>query len=164
MINAVPKDIIEEARMETLKHPDAMDCVIYRMVLLRTTGETLIGLSDLGVLNDEDEDEDEDEGEFEYQALGPAKILMKGKYQGCDMVDNGDALVPDSLLEALIECVDAPGFEIKKDDMVMVMLGGGVVIGFEIVGVTDSADIYPYTKRWVVSPREELHSFGPDEP
>jgi hypothetical protein len=128
-------------------------------VLLRTSGDTMGGLPTLGGLGML---KSEDEPEFEYQEMGAAKILMTVPYQGADLVDRGDAIAaPTVQIEALIECIAVPGFEIHKNDLVAAMPGGGVVIAYEIVGMTSSVNIYPYPTKWVVAPRDDLTDLEP---
>lgn len=163
MINEVPIKINEAARAVTLKHPNSMDCVIYRKVNKRTNanGEQMGGmptLGGLGVLSSEDEPD------FEYQELGAAKILITTRYEGMlDLNDSGDALAPDVVTqEAQIEAIGpVPAFTPKKNDLVAAMPGGGVVIGFEIVGTTGNVAIYPYTTKFIIAPRDELHDLEP---
>lgn len=163
MINQVPIKITEAARAVTLKHPNSMDCAIYRKVNKRTNTENeemggIPTLGGLGVLSSEDEPD------FEYQKLGEAKILITSRYDGLlDMHEGGDSLVPDVMAqEAQIESTEAvPTFTPKKNDLVAVMPGGGVVIGFEIAGTTGNVAIYPYTTKFVIIPRDELHDLEP---
>lgn len=162
MINSVPVAIQNAARTVTLKHPNSQDCLVYRKVLNRTApdGSTEGGLptlGGLGVLTPEDEES------FEYQPLGEGKVLITSHFEGTlDMTDRGDGVVPDTqLLEALIESVDVPGFTVKKFDLVAVMPGGGIVIGYEVVGITGSVGIYPYAEKWILAPRDELSDLTP---
>lgn len=80
----------------------------------------------------------EDEPDFEYALLGPAKMLITGRFEGGDMDDRGDDIVASGGLEqeALIYKVDTPGFKPKKGDLVGAMPDAGVLIGIEIVGNT----------------------------
>ncbi len=167
MINQVPERIMEASRMVTLKHPNSMDCTLYRKVLKRTApdGSTMGGLptlGGLGVLSPEEEPE------YEYEPLGAAKILITGRFDGeLDQSDRGDSLPPDvAMQEALIEPLPgedkAPAtWAPHKYDLVGVEPGGGVLIGFEIVGITSSVNIYPYTTKYVIAPRDELHDLAP---
>jgi hypothetical protein len=169
-ITQVPIRIMQAARTVTLKHPNSMDCVVYRKVLKRTADETMGGLPTLGGLGVL---KNEDEPEFEYTQLGMGRILITSRYDGgADMTDRGDAIVPsEPMQEAQIVCLDVevdgvkqPGPDPQKGDLVGVMPGGGVLIGFEIVGVTGSVAIYPYTTKFVIAPRDELHDLAPWTP
>jgi hypothetical protein len=114
-------------------------------------------LGGLGVLTPEDEES------FEYQPLGEGKVLITSHFEGTlDMTDRGDALAPDTqLLEALVEPLDTPGFTVQKYDLIAMMPGGGVVIGYEVVGTTSAVGIYPYAEKWVLAPRDELSDLTP---
>jgi hypothetical protein len=165
MINQVSVQINKASRMVTLRHPNAIDCVVYRKVLLRTAtgGEVDMGgmptLGGLGVLKNEDEPD------FEYQVLGAAKLLVTSRFEGGDMVDREDGVVPEGpMQEALIEPITEGSFEPKKNDLVGAMPGGGVLIGFEIIGRPVSVNIYPYTPKYVIAPRDELHDLQPWTP
>lgn len=159
MINNVPIKIMQATRAVTLKHPNSLDCVVYRKELLRSDDESMGGLPTLGgmgVLKSEDEDE------FEYARLGEGKILIHGRFSGGDMSDRGDGITPDEpMQEASIVSLDALDFEPKKGDLVGVMPGGGVLIGFEIIGTTGNVSIYPYTTKFIIAPRDELHDLQP---
>ncbi len=169
-ITQVPIKIMQAARAVAMKHPNSMDCVLYRKELKRTADDTMGGmptLGGLGVLKNEDEPE------FEYKTLGPGRILITSRYEGgSDMTDRGDAIVPsEPAQEAQIVCLDVvvdgvkqPGPEPQKGDLVGVMPGGGVLIGFEIVGQVGNVAIYPYTTKWVIAPRDELHDLEPWTP
>jgi hypothetical protein len=161
MLNGVPIRIQQAARAVTLKHPNSMPCTIYRKVLKRKNdeNETMGGLQTLGglgVLTPEDE------VEFEYVEIGAARLLLTTRYDGpIEMDDRKDSVAPGTdMQEALIEPVATPGFPIKKYDLAAVMPGGGVVIALEIVSMPTMTAIYPYTTKYVVAPRDDLHSLG----
>lgn len=167
MITNVPIKIMQAARTVTLRHPNSIPCVVLRKVLLKPAGGEEMGglptLGGMGVLKSEDEPD------YEYQRIGEGKIHITGQFSGGDMSDRGDSIVPDQpMQEANIVCFDVvvdgikqPGPEVQKGDLVGVMPGGGVLIGFEIVGQTGSVAIYPYATKWVVAPRDELHDLEP---
>ncbi|WP_109479116.1 hypothetical protein [Paraburkholderia sp. C35] len=164
MINSVPVAITNAARAVALKHPNALDCSLYRKVIDRVAddGSTEGGLptiGGLGVLTPEDEPT------FEYKPLGEGRLLITSQFQGTlDLTDRGDALAPDTqLLEALVEPIDVPGFQVKKYDLIAAMPGGGVVIAYEVVGMVSAVGISPYSKKWILAPRDELSDTTPWE-
>lgn len=162
-ITQVPIKIMQAARTVTLKHPNSLDCVVYRKELKRTADDSMGGmptLGGLGVLKNEDEPD------FEYVLLGPGRMLITSRYDGGgDLTDRGDAIVPsEPMQEAQIVSVEVPGFEPAKGDLVGAMPGGGVLIGFEIMGKTGNVAIYPYTTKFVITPRDELHDLAPWTP
>jgi hypothetical protein len=161
MINDVPRRVMEAANTVALKHPNSMDATIYRKVFKRTNagGETMGGLptlGGLGVLTPEDEDQ------FEYKEVGEAKLLVVSRFDGeVDTTDREDSVVPGTdMQEALIASVGT-AFEIKKYDLVAAMPGGGVVIAFEVLKLPSTVTIYPYTTKYVIAPRDDLHSLTP---
>jgi len=162
MINEIPRKVMEAANTVALKHPQSMDATIYRKVFKRTntTGEMMGGaptLGGLGVLTPEDEDQ------YEYQEVGEVKLLIVSRFDGeLDTTDREDSFVPGSdMQEALIASVASPPVEIKKYDLVAAMPGGGVVIAFEILKLPTTVSIFPYTTKYVIAPRDDLHSLSP---
>ncbi|MEJ7804435.1 MAG: hypothetical protein WKG03_00725 [Telluria sp.] len=161
MINNVPIKIMEASRNVARRHPNSIDCVVLRKKLLSPPGAEQMGglptMGGMGVLKSEDEPD------FEYVQIGLGKVLVTGRFDGGDMTDRGDSIVPDlPMQEAQIVSADeVPGFEVKKGDLVGMMPGGGVLIGFEIVGSTGSVAIYPYVTKWIIAPRDELHDLAP---
>lgn len=162
MINGVPTKIMQAARAVTLKHPNSMDATIYRKVFKRTnaTGEMMGGaptLGGLGVLTPEDEDS------FEYEEIGDAKILMVSRFDGeIDTSDRHDSSIPGvEMQEALIESTAVPPVAIKKYDLVAAMPGGGVVLALEVLSLPTTTTIFPFTTKYIVAPRDDLHSLTP---
>jgi hypothetical protein len=169
MINNVPIKIAQASRMVALKHPNSIDCVLFRKVLLTPPDAEQMGglptLGGMGVLRSEDEPE------FEYQKIGSGKILVTGQFAGGALADNGESIAPgadQAMQEAQIVCLDVvvggvkqPGPEPVAGDLVGMMPGGGVLIGFEVIGQTSSVGIYPYVPKWVIAPRDELHDLAP---
>lgn len=163
MITNVPVRITQAALAVARRHPNSIDCVIFRKVLTAPAGEQMGGLPTLGGMGVM---KSEDDPDFEYQRVGLGKILVTGQFSGGEMSDQGDNIVPDQpMQEAQIVCADdLHPFDVKKGDLVGMMPGGGVLIGFEIVGQTGAVNIYPYVTKWVISPRDELHDLAPWKP
>jgi len=160
MINSVPVAITKAAKAVTRRHPNSLDCVVYRKVLTAPAGEQMGGLPTLGgmgVLKSEDDPD------FEYRKVGMGRIHVTGRFDGGDMSDRGDSIVPDQPMQEanIVSADDLPGFEVQKGDLIGMMPGGGVLIGFEIVGQTGSVAIYPYVTKWIIAPRDELHDLEP---
>ena len=159
MLNNVPTQINRSSRLVTLRHPNSMDCTIYRTVVKRTDTGTMGGMPTLGGLGVLDS---EDEADYEYQEVGDAKIVFTGQFQtqGNNWSETDDYLIGSEMpLEALIECVlepSDPAFFIPANrDMVMVMPGAGIVIPYEIMGESGNVNIPPYTKKYALSPRAD---------
>lgn len=147
MNNNAPSIVTVGQRVETLRHSDSIDCVVYRKVLLEET------MSDLGALKCEDEPE------FEYQRIGMGKILITNRFDGELLDDRGDVVISDSpMQEAHIEPLEVGAFAVKKQDLIGAMLGLGILIGFEIIGTFSNAP------KWVIAPREEFHNLQRSSP
>lgn len=162
MIDAAPRRINSASRTVTLKHPNSMDCEIWRKVVKRAApGDEEMGgrptLGGLGVLTAEEEPE------FDYEKLGEGRILLTGHYDGMlSAVDRGDSLAQEvAFVQALIEPLEAGQFVMTREDLVGVMPGGGVLIGYEIVDIPGSVNIYPYSTKYVLAPRDVLTDLAP---
>lgn len=161
MITQIPIRIAQAARAVTLAHPNAMDCQVYRKKVLRTnaSGEEMGGaptLGGLGVLSPEDE------SDFEYEAIGAGKILFTEWTEELDIVDRDDGLAPGvNLIACRIEALDGTQFTPEKNDLIAVMPGAGVLLGYEVVGLSSKVNIPPYTRKYAVQPRDELHDLVP---
>lgn len=169
MLTRVPESVVHQTRMVTLYHPNAMDCTVWRMQVLRTevdpaTGEPSedIGaptLGGLGVMRSEDEDN------YEYVELGSAKCMFCGQYQPNDMNERDSALIQANAQEAQVEALAYPGssdyFVADTNDLVLLHLGLGVIMAFTVAAVTGSLNIPPYNRKLVLNSRDDLHSLEP---
>lgn len=176
MLNSVPTAINASARMVVLRHPNTMDCVVYKKVVKRTEslGEAdpdtstpsdlsveagMPTLGGMGVMRSEDE------ADYDYVELGPAKCLFIGGYTPTDLNERDDAPLQQNLQEARVECIAEPGtpehFETDTTDLVMITPGLGVVLSFEVATVTGMSNIPPYVRKLVLNPRDDLHALEP---
>lgn len=159
MLNSVPTQINRSARLVTLRHPNAMDCTVWRKKVNRVSADTpaqmggMPTIGGLGVLDSEDE------ADFDYEELGDAKIVFAGQYQGegANWNDADSTLnYPAPPMEALIECVldpsDPAHFVATKPDMITVEPGAGISIPYQVIGETGSVNIPPYTRRFILAP------------
>lgn len=157
MLTQVPTAIRVGVRAMTMRHPNAMPCMVYRRVVTRAAGagvELVGGLPTLGGLTVMD---NEDEVETDYPLLGEARILFAGAYQPMQMGDRRD-FNEAALGEATIEPMVEGAFECKDGDLVMVMPGGGVVIPYEVTKVIGVVNIPPYVPKYEVAPQGDLLS------
>lgn len=162
MLTAVPNGLNKASRIVVLRHPNKQDATCYRKTVNRTAPETVGGMPTMGGMGVLDS---EDEADFTYNEVGDVAVLFCGQYQAAmgNMVDADDGLnYADGIIEALIECVLDPGaagyFTPDKNDVVMVMPGGGFVVPYEIVGVTGQVNIPPYTRRYLLQPRQDFQT------
>lgn len=163
MLNNVPIQVNNAARQVVLRHPNAMDCTVWRKTVNRAadgTPATMGGLPTIGGLGVLDA---EDEADYSYDEVGDARIVFCGVFQGQsgNVIDADYGLnYPDPPVEALVECLVAPGaeghFVADKPDMVTVYPGAGMALAYEVVGVTGNINIPPYTRKLVLAPRQDM--------
>lgn len=162
MLSNVPKQVNRASRNVTLRHPNAIDCTVYRKTVNRVSvdePETFAGLPTIGGLGVLDS---EDEADYTFTEIGEAKILFGGQFQtgGSNWNDADTGIIfPEPPVEAMIECVvsetDDGFFTVSKHDMVMVEPGAGIVIPYQVVGETGSINIPPYNRRFLLQPRAD---------
>lgn len=168
MLTSVPTAINNASRQVTLRHPNAFDVVIYRKEVNRVEldgqgdpsemgGAPTLG--GMGVLRSEDE------ADFDYQPLGEGKMLFAAPFGVTDVVKHGDSLVAENQREVLVECKakpDAPDFWVAETgDLLMVDLGMGVIMAYELVTISGTVNVPPYTRRYMANPRDDLAYLEP---
>jgi hypothetical protein len=162
MLHSVPKDISKGARAVVLRHPNSMECAVFRKKILRgSEGEMgrMPTLGGLGVLSSEDE------SEVDWEDLGYGMLLFTEQFQSSSFVDRDDSLdssYPQRI--ALIEMDAEPGTPehhiVERNDIVYLLLHDEVKIAYEVIDVEGSVDISPYTRRYVVQKRDALTYIG----
>lgn len=167
MLTNVPLGVAHSTRRVVLHHPNTMKCYVWRKRVLRTEigaggvpsemgGAATLG--GMGVLRNEDE------AEFDYQLVGEARVLFAGVQQPASINDS-DSAPEAAIQEAQIACLAAPSsedfFEADNQDLIAVDLGLGVVMAFTVEDVTGSVLIPPYTRKYMLQPRDELHALDP---
>lgn len=163
MLNKVPQQVNRASRNVTLRHPNAMDCTVYRKTVDRVSTddpEEFAGLPTIGGLGVLDS---EDEADYSFEEIGSARILFCGQFQtgGSNWNDADTGIIyPDQPIEAMIECVLKPEeegfFTVTKNDMIMVEPGAGIVMPYQAVGETGSVNIPPYTRKFLIQPRADI--------
>jgi hypothetical protein len=169
MLSAVALSVSHSLRQVVLRHPNTMDCTVWRKQVTRV--ENLPGTSDpstmggsptlggMGVLRSEDE------ADFEYVELGAGKCMFCGQFQPNDQVERDNAILQQPMQEAQVESVIAPSavgyFLADVGDMVLITPGLGTVLAFEVATLTGVAHIPPYVRKLVLNPRDDLHSLEP---
>lgn len=160
MLNNVAIQISRANRQRTLRDPNAIPCVLFDKRVTRTSddqtyeGNPTIG--PLGVMSDEDE------VAYEWVETGEAMLLFSQGYQAPlgNTSDTGDRLdYAEGDLHASVEPLLEPGSEgyvqPSKRMLVALLMGGGVIVNFEIVDVTGNVNIPPYTRKYVLNPRPD---------
>ena len=163
MLHNVPKRMNHAARLVTLRHPNAVDCEVFDKVVNRVSTDTPATDNDgsptlggMGVLNSDDEHD------YDYVKKGEGRLVFMGQFQteGSNFLDNDESILYyGDLVEALIESVanedEAGHFITDKHDLVTVDFGAGVIQTYQVVGVTGSVAVPPYTRRYVLNPRND---------
>jgi hypothetical protein len=174
MLNSVPQAINRAARQVTLRHPQSFDCIVSRERVVRVELNDAGGLSEsaglptlggMGVLRSEDE------ADFEYDELGPAKLLFAGPgpFQPMDMNERDSALIAENAREVVIESIAEPGaapdkpqyFQADTGDLVVLTMGMGVALTYEVATVSGTVALPPYTRKLVLNPRDDLSYVEP---
>jgi hypothetical protein len=160
MLNNVPIQVNRITRQIVLRHPNAMPCTVQRKTVNRTAGTSEGGLPTLGGAGVLDS---EDEADFTYSDLGAASILFADIYTpdiGNMSDDDSVPIYAEGMIQAQVECVVDPTnsayFFADKHDLVIATPGAGIIIPYEVVGVTSKGNIPPYTRLLLLNPREDL--------
>lgn len=169
MLNRVPQAVSYSSRQVVLRHPNSMPCTVWRKELNRTETDPDTGLpseaAGMATLGGMGVMRSEDESEFEYVELGAGRMLFVGQYQPADMVERDNGVLPADLQEALVECSADPGapgfYEVDSGDVVFMDVGMGNVMPYEVVTVTGNIHIPPYTRKFVMNPRDDLAFLAP---
>ena len=163
MLNNVPAAVSYCTRLVVLRHPNSMDCTVWRKRLLRVELDAQGAPSEMGAtptLGGMGVLRSEDETEFVYEELGPGRMLYVGQHTQADMIERDNALLPENMKEALVECLADPGtaghFIVDSGDMVFMDVGMAMFMPFEAVSVVGNINIPPYTRKIVLNPRDDL--------
>lgn len=156
MLNNVPMATARAARLVTLRHPNAIDCTVWRKKLLRpAVGESLGDVPNIGGLGVLDA---EDEAAYEFEAVGDAKIVFAGTWaaEGANWNDADTGVIYDQApREALIEFIEKTDDYVRKPDRISVEPGGGLVLIYEVLGESSSMAIPPYTRKYILAARSD---------
>lgn len=146
-------------RMNTLRNPHSLECLVFRKVVNRTAATEDGGLPTLGgmgVLNAEDEHD------YTYEESGKAMILFPEQFQtdGDNFLDNDEGVnyhstVAEVFIEPIAEPDEAGHFIPDKHNLVTVDFGAGVIQSYQISGVTGNLNIPPYARKYMVNPRQD---------
>lgn len=164
MLNNVAIAVNRANRQRTLREPNRLECVLFTKVVERTNAtpdpddlEDEPGtLGGAGVMSDEDE------VNYSWVMACDAVIHFSQGYVaplGNTADDGGYQDYSEGVVEASIETIldpGAPGYvQPDKRMLVAVLVGGGVIVNFEIVGVTGNINIPPYTRKYLLNPRPD---------
>ena len=158
MLNSVPAAVTRASRIVTLRHPNSMDCSIWRKKLLRVEapGDELGGIPNIGGIGVLD---GEDEADYEYEPVGDGRILFSGIWNGEGGSNWNDAdtglIAPTVPVMAMIEFVAETDDYVQKPDRITVEPGGGIIINYEVLGEAGDINIPPYTRRYIIAQRSD---------
>lgn len=119
MLTKIPDAIRKSSRLMVLRHPNAVDVLVYRKTFLRDEDEngenprTLGGFVSVA---------DEDESEYELQKIGEGKMLFLGRILGSEYALNGLDFA-DEDMAAYVESLD-DDFTVQKEDRVVWVMAG----------------------------------------
>ena len=182
MLNNVPKQVNRAVRMTTIRHPNAMTCVLWKKELLRKPDSTPEHFGGMATIGGAGVLESEDEADYKYVELCEARVVFSDRYiaASSNMIDTDNGLnFPADMREAMIEPIAAPGepgWYLPEKPMVLTCFPGNkVVVTYQIVGVTGNIEIAPYTRKyllnpmndfaeWPIDPSGNIHPFDPDDP
>lgn len=169
MLKNIPASVNFSTRQVVLRHPNSMECTVWRKEVKRVELDPATGLPStmggsptlggMGVLRSEDE------AEYTYRELGAARMLFAGAFQPNDLVERDDAMLQQNLQEAQLASVaDASKpehFEADTGDLILLDMGLGVVLAYEVATITGNIAIPPYTRKLMLNPRDDLHALEP---
>jgi hypothetical protein len=160
MLNNVAIAINKANRQRTLREPNAIPCVLFEKKVTRLSDDASYDgyptIGPLGVMSDEDE------VAYEWVEVGDAKLHFAQGYAAPlgNKSDDGTRLnYAEGVLEASIEPIAEPGtaeyVQPDKRMLVALLMGDGVIVNFEIVDVTGTVNISPYTRKYLLNPRPD---------
>lgn len=170
MLTNVPKGVNRAVRMSVIRHPNAMNCTLWKKQINRapdSTPETFGGMPTVGGMGVLDA---EDEADYTYVELGDARIVFTDRYMAStsNTIDTENGLnYAAEPREALIECVIEPGkpgwVMPDKPQVVSCFPGNGVVVTYQIVGTTGNIEIPPYTRKYLLNPLNDSAEWPIDQ-
>lgn len=158
MQNNVAIQIARANRQMTLRHPNAIPCVLFKKQVTRVSDdETYDGyptIGPLGVLSDEDETQ------YEWVETGEGMVVFAQGYVaplGNTSDDSSRLDYAEGDIQASVATLIEPGaagyVEPAKRMLLALLMGDGVIVNFEIVDVTGNVNIPPYTRTYLLNPR-----------
>lgn len=170
MLTNVPKQVNRASRMTVIRHPNAMNCTLWKKQINRAPDSTPANFGGMPTIGGMGVLDSEDEADYSYVELADAKIVFTDRYQGQtgNMIDTENGLnYPENMREALIEGLIEPGKPgwvlPDKPQVVTCYPGNGVVVTYQIVGTTGNLDIHPYTRKYLLNPLNDSAEWPIDQ-
>jgi hypothetical protein len=151
----VPAAARKAARIMVTRHPLSKPAQVLRKTVVRTEGAEsgpaggLPSIGGIAML------ESTDESQVEYVPLGMVRVLFTG-FEGAKLADLRDAAEPEASSVALVEPETEGEFEVKTDDLIMVMPGEGIVVGYSVDQVISGVNIAPFVPKVTLVPQGDL--------
>lgn len=155
MLNNVPEAVNRMARNVVLNHPNAYSAEIIRKQVDRTSDSSIGGAPTLGGMAVISSDDEED---VSWVPVGNVYALESESFSPATMMDRQDANIgSNDEFRFLIEPDVEGEFQVKKHDVMYLILTDDVKLAFEIVSIETTSNIPPYTQRYVCNRRDDLH-------
>lgn len=157
MLTQVPAALRIAARAMVNRHPNAMDCQVWRKMVTRTFGTEAGSLGGLPTLGGLAVLKSDDEAEVNFELLGEGKCLFASIYEPSTLSDRRDnAEAGPDAAPAMIEPATAGAFAPGPGDLVMCMPGFGIVITYEVIQVLNTVNIPPYLPKYMLAAQSDL--------
>jgi hypothetical protein len=162
MLSTVPQQMNLMARNVTLRHPNNMNCEIYRKIILRTSSTETEGYPTLGGMTVLDS---EDESQIDWNDIGPAMLLNCEPFISSQMVNRDDGVDQAAaemyvMIEFLTPPTDPDAKVVDKHDVVMIEVSADVKIGYEVMEVDAVVNVPPFARRYRIEKRDLLQFIG----
>lgn len=165
MIERVSEQINVMTRNVVIKHPNSMNCLVYKAKIKRNEPEEYAGIPTMGGMGVMDED---DEVEYDYEYCGDGYALPLDIFEPAPMMDRNDSNAGPSnefrfLIMPRANSGEKDFFEVSTHDVVMLLLGVPEELdtcpqlAFEVVGRETTTNVPPFNIRYVCNRRDDLH-------
>jgi hypothetical protein len=151
------------ARNVTLRHPNNMDCEVYRKVVTRASDTETEGYPTLGGMTVLDS---EDEAAVDYEDLGAAKLLNCEPFVSAQMVNRDDGVDQSAaemyvMVEFLTPPTDPDAKVVNKHDVLAIEISADVKIAYEVMEVDAVVNVPPFARRYRIEKRDLMvFAFG----
>ncbi|MDQ7977148.1 hypothetical protein QYH69_07795 [Paraburkholderia sp. SARCC-3016] len=158
MLSTVPQQMNLMARNVTLRHPNSMDCEVYRKVVTRTSDTETEGYPTLGGMTVLDS---EDEAAIDWEEIGPAKLLNCEPFVSAQMVNRDDGIDQANaemyvMVEFLTPAADPNAKVVDKHDVLVIEISTDVKIAYEVMEVDAVVNVPPFARRYRIEKRDLL--------
>ncbi|QFY42988.1 hypothetical protein F6R98_10480 [Candidatus Methylospira mobilis] len=158
MLSNVPTAINKMTRKVIKHHPNAYNCQIFRKAVNRPDPQMggIPTLGGIGVLDTEDEED------ISWEWIANGYSMTVESFQPSPMMSRQDANNGDTeeYRFLIVPEDDAADLQLKKHDVVYLLLGEFIRLAYEIVGIETVINIPPYAMRYVMNRRDDLHMVG----